>query len=462
MLKIKPAIRSYLILFAGTLLSIGPTKSERFCFRIYLNDKGASGYTIDNPVEFLSQEAIDRRNKEGIPVDESDLPVARSCLDTLASLGARPVVISKWLSTVVVECEDSTTAHKLQSLAIVDSVRLVWKGEQRIPSPAKTGVKERDTSRLIPVDKPLKSPYGYAEAQIKMLNGIRFHEKGYRGKGMKVAVIDAGFINVDRMTVFQSLDLAGTHNVVYPGESVFHDDDHGTKVLSCLAANAPGVMIGTAPEASYWLIKSEDNNSEYPIEEDYWTAAVEFADSAGVTVISSSLGYFTFDEKELNYQPSMLDGRTTLISQAADKAADKGILLFVSAGNEGNGSWEKLTFPSDAIHVITVGSVTQSRERSVFSSIGPAADLRVKPDIVALGTNCAVTDGSGSIRYANGTSFSTPIAAGLGICLWQAFPQLNNMEIARLIQRSSSQYDRPDDQLGYGIPDIYKAFKTKH
>ncbi|MDR1259123.1 MAG: S8 family serine peptidase [Tannerellaceae bacterium] len=440
------------------LLSIGSTKSERFCFRIYLNDKGVSGYTIDNPRAFLSQEAIDRRNKEGIPVDESDLPLAASCLDTLVSLGATPVVMSKWLSTVVVECEDSITAHKLQSLAIVDSVRLVWKGEQRLTSP----VADRDTSRLLPVDKPQKSPYGYAEAQIKMLNGIRLHEKGYRGKGMKVAVIDAGFINVDRMAVFESLDLAGTHNVVNPGESVFSDDDHGTRVLSCMAANAPGVIIGTAPEASYWLIKSEDNNSEFPIEEDYWAAAAEFADSAGVDVISSSLGYFTFDEKELSYLPTMLDGRTTLVSRAADKAADKGILLFVSAGNEGNGSWEKLTFPSDAMHVLTVGSITQDKERSVFSSIGPAADMRVKPDIVALGTNCAVADSSGSIRHANGTSFSTPIAAGLGICLWQALPQLSNMEIARLIQRSSSQYDRPDDQLGYGIPDLYKAFKTKH
>jgi subtilisin family serine protease len=440
------------------LLSFKSLKSEHFCFRVYLNNKGTSGYTIDKPEDFLSQGAIDRRKKEGIPVDKSDLPIARSCLDTLASLGANPIVTSKWLSTVVVECNDSIIAQRLQRLPIVDSVKWVWKGNRNTPPAANI---LQNATRLSPTDEPQKKMYGYAQRQIKMLNGIRLHKKGYRGKGMKVAIIDAGFMNVDRMTVFDSLHLLGTHNVVFPGESVFHDDDHGAKVLSCLAANAPGVMIGTAPEASYWLIKSEDNRSEYPIEEDYWTAAVEFADSVGVEVISSSLGYFSFDEKTLSYQPSMLDGKTSQISRAAGKAADKGILVFVSAGNEGNGSWEKLTFPSDVKHVLTVGSITENKERSVFSSTGFITDTRVKPDVVALGTNCTVIDSTGSIRYSNGTSFSTPIVAGLGICLWQALPQLNNLEIIHLIQRSSSQYDHPDAQIGYGIPDLYKALKMK-
>jgi hypothetical protein len=443
------------------LLSFEPLKSEHFCFRVYLNNKGSSSYSIEQPENFLSQEAIDRRRNEGIPVDETDLPIARSCLDTLAALGAEPVATSKWFSTVVVACADSLIAQRLSQLPIVDSVKWVWKGERHTAgkaSPATT----HDTVRLSPADEPQTKPYGYAEKQIKMLNGIRLHKKGYRGKGMKVAVIDAGFLNVDRMTVFDSLDLVGTYNVVSPGESVFTDDDHGAKVLSCLAANAPGIMIGTAPEASYWLIKSEDNRSEYPIEEDYWTAAVEFADSAGVKVISSSLGYFSFDEKNLDYHPSMLDGKTALITQAAGKAADKGILLFISAGNEGGGSWGKLTFPSDAEQALTVGSITASKERSVFSSTGPTADMRIKPDVVALGTNCTVIDSTGNVRHSNGTSFSTPIVAGLGICLWQARPRLNNRDIIRLIQRSSSQYDRPDGQLGYGLPNMYKALKADY
>jgi subtilisin family serine protease len=276
---------------------------------------------------------------------------------------------------------------------------------------------------------------------------------------MTVAVIDAGFMNADRMAAFDSLDIAGVYNVVNPAESVFENDEHGVKTLSCLAANLPGLMVGTAPEATYWLIKSEDNHSEYPIEEDYWTAAVEFADSAGVKVISSSLGYFAFDDTALNYQQSMLDGRTAFISRAAEKAAEKGILLFISAGNEGNGNWNAITFPADARKTLTVGSVTANKEKSLFSSAGFTADVRVKPDIMALGTHCTVIDGSGSITYSNGTSFSTPVAAGLGVCLWQAFPDLSNLQLIDLIQRTSSQYKQPDIELGYGLPDLNEAFR---
>ncbi|MDR2810644.1 MAG: S8 family serine peptidase [Tannerellaceae bacterium] len=440
------------------LLSFEMLSGESFCFRIYLKDKGPSGYSIDNPKFFLSQEAISRRQKEHIPVDTSDLPIAHAYLDTLGALGAKPVVTSKWFSTVVVECEDSAIAGQLQALSIVDSVKWVWKGNRNTTTTTGT---DKDTARLFPTDAPKNTTYGYAEKQIHMLNGIRLHKEGYRGKGMRVAVIDAGFMFADRMAVFDSLRLEGTYNVITPGESVFFDDEHGTKVLSCLAANAPGVMVGTAPEASYWLIKSEDGHSEYPIEEDYWTAAVEFADSVGVQVISSSLGYYAFDNKELSYHPSMLDGKTAFISRTAREAARKGLLLFVSAGNEGNGSWEKLTFPADVQHVVTVGSITEGRVKSVFSSVGFTADARVKPDVVALGTNCTVIDGSGSIRYASGTSFSTPIVAGLGVCLWQALPQLNNLEIMDRIRRSSSQYALPDAGMGYGIPNLYNALKDE-
>jgi subtilisin family serine protease len=438
------------------LLSFEILSGENFCFRLYLKDKGPSGYSIDRPEGFLSQDAIARRRKENIPIDESDLPISPAYLQRLASLGAQPVVTSKWLLTVVVECQDSALACRLQDLPIVDSLKWVWKGERNTPCPAPP-----DTARLAPSDAPQKETYGYAQKQLDMLNGIRLHQAGYRGKGMRVAVIDAGFMYADRMTVFDSIDLKGTYNVVSPGESVFLDDEHGTKVLSCLAANAPGVMVGAAPEASYWLIKSEDGRSEYPIEEDYWTAAVEFADSAGVQVISSSLGYFAFDPKQLSYQPSMLDGQTASISRAACKAAGKGLLLFLSAGNEGNGCWKTLTFPSDAKHVLTVGSITENKTRSAFSSLGYTADARVKPDVVALGTNCTVIDSSGSIRYASGTSFSTPIVAGLGVCLWQALPELNNLEIISRIQHSASQYNQPDTELGYGIPDLYQALKQK-
>ncbi|MDH6303444.1 subtilisin family serine protease [Parabacteroides sp. PF5-5] len=444
------------LLILCLFFSLEALSGESFCFRVYLKDKGDSGFTLDNPEAFLSKAAIDRRLREGKSVDESDLPIAEAYLDTLLSVGACLVVQSRWLSTVVVSAKDSLLVERLKGLTIVDSVKWVWKG-----TPMEHTEEPRDTSSLFPEDQALKTTYGYAEKQIEMLNGLKLHEAGYRGKGIQVAVIDAGFMNVDRLSVFHSLDLLGTYNVVSPGKSVFTDDEHGTKVLSCLAANAPGIMVGTAPEASYWLIKSEDGRSEYPVEEDYWVAAAEFADSVGVKVINSSLGYFTFDREELSYDPSMLDGRTAFISRAAEMAADKGILLFISAGNEGAGQWGKITFPSDARNVLTVGSVTGEKKKSVFSSVGFTADVRVKPDVVALGTGATVIDASGNVRFGNGTSFATPILAGLGICLWQALPWLSNTDLIALLQHSSTQYKRPDVELGYGIPDVYKVLRTE-
>ncbi|RHJ92939.1 S8 family peptidase [Parabacteroides bouchesdurhonensis] len=449
-------MNKYIILLFLNFVSLCLYADEGYCFRIYLKDKGPSGYSLDKPEAYLSGRAIERRIRQGKEITVSDLPISSVYLDSLSACGGVPVVVSKWFSTVVIACSDSSVIEQLKKFSFVDSVKWVWKGDldKRISV-------YKDSSRLEPSDSPLKSYYGYAEEQIKMLNGIKLHDAGYRGMGMEVAVIDAGFMNVDRISVFDSLNLLGTRNFVFPGESVFEDDDHGTKVLSCLAANAPGIMVGTAPDASYWLIKSEDSRSEYPIEEDYWAAAVEFADSVGVDAISSSLGYFTYDVSEMEYSPSALDGKTAFISRAAHKAAEKGILVFCSAGNEGNGYWEKITFPSDASDIVTVGAVTEKKKKSIFSSIGLTADYRVKPDVVALGSGCCVISTRGDIHYANGTSFSTPILAGLGICLWQAFPDLNNKNIIEMLQQSASQYKRPDAELGYGIPDVYKAYKLQ-
>lgn len=429
---------------------------ESYCFRVYLKDKGNAGFSTEQPESYLSGEAIKRRIKNKIAITQSDLPIATSYLDTLSTTGGEPILESKWLSTVVIASKDSLVGERLKDLSIVDSVKWIWKGSRMDPA------QEKDNQdKFSPVDTPLNDPYGYARGQIRMLNGIKLHEAGFQGEGMRVAVIDAGFMNVDRISVFDSLRLIGTHNIVFPGNSVYKEDDHGTKVLSCLAADAPGIMIGTAPKASYLLIKSEDSGSEFPIEEDYWAAAVEYADSVGVDVITSSLGYFAYDADELSYSHSALDGNTALISCAAHIAAEKGILMFCSAGNEGNGSWGKITFPSDADEVLTIGAITENKKKSIFSSTGFTADYRVKPDLVALGTSSCVIDPTGNVRYANGTSFSTPILAGMGICLWQALPWLSNKEMIELLHQSASQYKRPDAELGYGIPDVYKAYRKE-
>lgn len=428
---------------------------EMYRFRVYLNHKPTTGYSIDKPEEFLSDEAISRRKRFHIPITLNDIPIVAAVIDSVCKPPIRPVVSSKWMNTLVVECADSSDIRLVADSQWVDSVRWVWKG-----NPQKEAIERGEKELLSPDDKILKSSlYGYANKQIQMLRGEKLHKKGFRGEGMRVAVIDAGFLNVDRMEVFSSLNLLGTHNIVFPGETVYDEDEHGTRVLSCLAAYLPGIMVGTAPDAAYLLIKSEDVRSEYPIEEDYWIAAVEYADSMGVDVISTSLGYYRFDDRALSYRQEQLDGQTAHISRAAQTATDKGLLLISSAGNEGNSEWEKITFPSDVDNLLTVGAINMKKKKSSFSSIGFAADGRIKPDVVALGTATCIIDGTGNLRHANGTSFAAPTVAGLAICLRQAMPDLSVQEIIRIIIESADRYKRPTTELGYGIPNFYKAYK---
>jgi subtilisin family serine protease len=421
---------------------------------LYLKDKGVSETATASPETFLSAEAIERRTKRNVDITLSDVPISSSHIETIAATGVRVVTQSKWMASVVVESEDSLSVERLKALPIVDSVLCVWQGEDRLRA-TECG---EDTSPLTPDCDRSTEPYGYSAAQLNMLNGIPLHDAGRKGQGMRIAVIDAGFLHVDRIAAFASLRLLGTHNVVFPGHNVFCEDDHGTKVLSCLAAHLPGVMIGTAPEASYLLIKSEDTRTEFPIEEDYWAAAIEYADSVGVDVVSSSLGYYRFDMADTIYLPSDLDGRTALITRVAQTAADKGMLVVCSAGNEGQHEWEKITFPADAPDVLTVGAIAVNEQLSFFSSKGFTADYRVKPDVVALGSGVCVIDADGNMHYTNGTSFSTPIVAGLSACLWQALPWLDSKELIALIRRTASQAEQPDAERGYGIPDMYKAY----
>ncbi len=444
----------FIILCCSFLSTVCIATTNNYAFRVYLKDKGLSDYTVQKPQDFLSDEAIARRERFNIPITTEDLPISDQYAETFKQKGFKTITKSKWFSTIVVAADDSSRINELVALPMVDSVKFVWKGCRDTIETSEASLLRQQTRDAIP-----NSIYGYAERQIKMLQGDKLHKSGYKGKGMRVAVIDAGFDAVDKIPAFDSTIIVDTHNVLNPGETVYSDDDHGTKVLACLAANNPGMMVGTAPEASYYLIKSEDCDTEYPIEEDYWTAAVEYADSIGVDVISSSLGYFTFDDDSLSYSISDLDGKTSMISQAADCVAAKGILVFCSAGNEGNSDWEQITFPADAAGICTVGAVSEDKKRSIFSSKGYTADGRIKPDLVALGSGCCVLDTSGNISYANGTSFATPILAGTAICLWQALPWLSNKELITLLQQNASKATRPDPELGYGLPDVYKAYK---
>lgn len=422
-------------------------------YRIGLTDKAATTYSLDQPEKYLSKKAIERRYRQNLPVDSTDLPVCRKYIDAIQAKGVRIVTTGKWDNFVTVACNDSSLIGEIAALPFVRSTEKVW------VAPRKPAVANKRDSL---VNTPAKSDslYGPAYRQIGMSRVNLLHEEGYKGQGMTIAVIDAGFHNADRITAMNNIKIAGTRDFVQPDSDIYAQGSHGMAVLSCMAMNQPHVMIGTAPEASYWLLRSEDEASEHLVEQDYWAAAVEFADSVGVDVVNTSLGYYTFDDPSKNYTYRDLDGRHALMSRQAAKMADKGMVLVCSAGNSGASSWKKITAPADAENVLTVGAIDKRGVLAPFSSIGNTTDNRVKPDVMAVGLNADVMGTDGNLRKASGTSFSSPVMCGMVACLWQACPQLTAKELVELVRSVGDRAEFPDNIYGYGVPDLWKAYKT--
>ena len=433
----------------GTFAQLTP--GDTLKYRISLKDKAATDYSLQKPEMYLSKKSIERRKRQGLEIDSTDLPVCKKYVDAIRKKGVHVLVTGKWDNFVTVSCNDSMLIAEIAGLPFVRSTERVWRGVAKRAS-------ERDSL----INKPLRtdSLYGPAITQIKMSHADRLHEAGFKGQGMTIAVIDAGFHNVDKIEAMKNINILGTRDFVNPEADIYAESSHGMSVLSCMAMNQPNVMIGTAPEASYWLLRSEDEYSENLVEQDYWAAAIEFADSVGVDLVNTSLGYYSFDDPTKNYRYRDLNGHYALMSREAAKAADKGIVVVCSAGNSGSGSWKKITPPGDAENVITVGAVNKYGVLAPFSSVGNTADGRVKPDVVAVGLGSDVMGTDGNLRHANGTSFSSPIMCGMVACLWQACPELTAKEIIELVRRSGDRAVFPDNIYGYGIPDLWKAYQS--
>ena len=428
-----------------------------YLFRLMLTDKNGTPFSLDRPEEFLSQRALERRRRQHIPVDSTDLPISPVYEQLVAAEGVEIISKSKWNNTLLVRSRRMETLRNLTKLAFVSEGRKVWTSPDSIE---KRKVRARYISDVTRIDTVAPNHEGVAFEQIDMLNGTWLHHRGFRGRDMHIAVLDGGFMNADVIPVLARIRLLGTADFVYPrSENIFKETDHGTMVLSTMATNQPDLFVGTAPEASYWLLRTEESQTETPAEEDFWAAAVEFADSAGVDVISSSLGYHDFNEPTMNYSYRQLDGRSTLISRTASMLSDKGIILVNSAGNDGMGTWKKINVPADAHDILTIGAVSANKQNAAFSAIGPTADGRIKPDLMALGSPTSVITGRGVISKDIGTSFATPIVAGLVACLWQAFPQLTAKQIIEQVRQSGNNADYPDNIFGYGIPDFMKAYQ---
>ncbi|MBQ7635275.1 MAG: S8 family serine peptidase [Bacteroidaceae bacterium] len=421
-------------------------------YRVYLHDKEGNGHSLSRPEKFLSQKALDRRAKFGISVDEYDLPVSKKYLRKLTQAGFPIHCVSKWNNTAVVSSAREDAAEALLALPFVDSVVHVYTAPDSIRV-----ITDRD--RVTDRNLSEENRYGGAYRQAEMIGVPRMHAYGFNGQGVTIAVIDGGFHNADRIAGLDNVTVLGTRNFVNPGRDVYLEGEHGMMVLSCIASNKPGIQIGTAPGAQFYLLLSEDGASEFPIEEDNWCAAVEYADSLGCDIVTSSLGYTTFDDKSMSHPYWQLDGKTFVNSRSASLCASRGIVCLNSAGNSGNDRWKLIGAPADGDNMLAVGAVDSKERNTYFSSLGHSADGRVKPDVMAMGQACYVFDTDGEITQVNGTSFSCPILCGGVACLMQACPDARPEDICRAVRMSGDRAEHPDNVFGYGVPNIWKAYQ---
>ncbi len=428
-------------------------------YRIYLTDKQGTRYSLEHPTRFLSRRSVERRKRQGLRPDSTDLPVSERYRRLIENKGVDIIGQSRWQNTLLVRVRDSAEMEPVLQLPCVLRSKMVWQAPDSItPTAIKTKYHDHFEER----DSTSGCIYGTAFDQIKTVKGDRLHDISLRGEAMMIAVIDGGFKNVNRIPAFQHTDIRGWVDFVSPASpSIFSETDHGTKVLSAMALNIPYYYIGTAPKASYWLLRSEDQQSEQEVEEDYWTMAAEFADSVGCDLINSSLGYNEYDHKDTSYRQWQLDGQTSFASRSASMLAGKGVILINSAGNSGMGTWKKIGVPADADHILTVGAMLTDEPHKIapFSSVGPTQDGRVKPDVVAIGAPARLVNGRGVIMSDMGTSFSSPVICGLVACLWQGLRQMSAEQIIELVRQTSNNYEHPDNIYGYGVPNFWKAYQ---
>lgn len=437
------------------------------CYRISLTDKNNNPYSVNNPEDYLSPRSIHKRLKFNIAITEEDLPVTPLYVQQILSTDTaiRMLCVSKWMNTITIYCPDSTKLSSIRSLPFVSDVLPV----ANYSLSAKTFPTAEPVPSVSPVlTNPLRDSvtpydYGYGYEQIAIHNGHFLHNLGFRGDSMLIAIFDAGWDGMDTDVffnlLFQNGQLWGTRDLLPGLNNVYYGHYHGTIVTSTMAGLQEGLFVGTAPEADYFLIRSENPFTEQLIEEDFWAQAAEIADSLGADVINSSLGYTVFaDFPQGDFTYADMDGTTSIASRAAAKLAEKGVIVCISAGNEGNSEWHYIGHPCDANNVLAVGAADIYGQIAPFSSRGPSFDGRVKPDITSVGVNTVCMYPGDYLSTANGTSLAGPVAAGLCACLWQALPNKTSIELMQIVREAGSCYHNPNDSLGYGIPDFFAAY----
>lgn len=423
---------------------------------VYFKDKPNAQFYFDNPLQMLSQRALDRRTNQKIALDLTDVPLEESYVNQVkANAGIAVMAQSKWLNALHIR-GSQTNINALKLLSFVNKV--VFANKTLNSTTSKRVSENGITQTNDKLETAINYSYGSSANQIQMLNGQVLHQQNFTGSGKIIAVLDAGFPGVNTAQPFQNLRnnnrILGGYDFTTRNDNFYTGDSHGTLVLSTMGGYSDNALIGTAPDASYYLFITEIDATENPVEESLWVEAAEKADNLGADIITTSLGYFKYDNPNYSHIYSDMNGTTNFISRGAEMAFSKGIIVVASAGNEGTTSETHIGGPADAVSVITVGSVSSSKVKVSSSSVGPSFDNRIKPDVMAQGGPAVVSDISGNITTANGTSFSCPIMAGMIACLWQAFPSKTNKEIRQMVLQSSDRYATPDNNYGYGIPNF--------
>lgn len=433
-----------------------PAGEKIYKYRLYLKDKKNSPYKINKPEEFLSAKAIERRRNNGVKVDQYDLPISPAYLQELRSKGAEVVNVSKWNNTVVVASRNEALLKGLTSLNFVDSVLRVYATPDSI---APLFTQNRfDIAQTITNDKR-NNYYGAAYGQNVMLGAEEMHQKGYRGEGVTIAIIDGGFYNADLINGLRHAygNVLSTKNFVRPDTTVYNEDPHGMNVLACIAGYEPEALVGIAPNAKFHLLVSEQSETEFMIEEDNYCSALEYADSVGADIVTVSLGYTKFDDSPKFAKYHELTGNTHINSRSASLAHSRGIILVNSGGNSATDTYKLIGFPADATNILAVGAVRADSINTNFSSIGFTTDGRIKPDVTAQGQRCASYGTDGKLIFINGTSFSGPLTAGAVALLRQQFPKASAKAIMDAVRQSGHKATTPDNIYGYGIPNMPRA-----
>ena len=448
-----------LVLFCF-LISISPLTNGQigpYRYLIQFKDKSNSSFSIQNPSSFVSQKSIDRRKKNNIVFTEQDLPVNNSYLKEISALGIKIIYPLKWINSVLIQ----TSPDKIKTILANKNVKGMYFPFALDSLTVKSGNKITIPKNPVSNSTLADISYGNSITQNSQLGTDKMHSNGITGKNTIITLLDEGFLNANVVNYLQSVRdqkrILATLCTSPNRNNVYNEGSHGTNVMSTIAAYVPDKLIGTAFNATFALAQTEEGLTEFPVEEVNWLRGAEWADSLGTDIISSSLGYSTFDNSFYSHSYNNLDGKTVLSTLAANWASEKGIICVISAGNEGAKVWKYISSPADALDILSVGAVDSKAIKASFSSFGPSFDQRIKPDVAAMGQSTVLGSISSTITTGNGTSFSAPLIAGLTAGLIEKFPNKTAKQIMNGIRKSGTLSLSPDNNLGYGIPNYERA-----